>query len=79
MKTHNKVLRYSPTEYVSMRRLFTPMHKYQNLSVSSHINCIVARCLINVVYLTHVPLSGHDDVALFVLNDVTNDAESTQK
>ena len=55
------------------------MHKYQNLSVSSHINCIVARCLINVVYLTHVPLSGHDDVALFVLNDVTNDAESTQK
>ena len=35
------------------------------LSVTSHINCIAARCLINDVYLTHVPLSGHDDVAHF--------------
>ena len=35
------------------------------LSVNSHINCIVARCLINVFYLRHVPLSGHDDVAVF--------------
>ena len=26
----------------------------------------------------HVPLSGHDDIALF-FNDVANDAESTQK
>ena len=48
-----------------------------DLSVTSEINCTAARCLINIVYLRHVPLSGHDDVALF--NDVTNDAESTQK
>ena len=47
------------------------------LSDTSHINCSVARCLINVIYLKHVPLSGHDDVAF--LNDVANDAESTQK
>ena len=38
---------------------------YAFLSATSHINCIVARCLINIVYLRHVPLSGHDDVALF--------------
>ena len=34
---------------------------YFILSVTSHISCIVARCLINVVYLK----VGHDDVALF--------------
>ena len=33
------------------------------LSVTTHINCIVVRCLINV--RAYVPLSGHDDVALF--------------
>ena len=38
---------------------------YLLLSVTSHINCIVTRCLINVVYLRHVPLSGHDGVAVF--------------
>ena len=39
---------------------------YQLLSVNSHINCIVAHCLINVFFISrHVPLSGHDDVALF--------------
>ena len=43
------------------------------LSATSHINCISARCLINVVYL----VACNDDVAL--LNDVANDAESTQK
>ena len=37
----------------------------ENLSVTSHIHCIVVRCLINVVYLRHVPLSGHEDVAFF--------------
>ena len=37
----------------------------QYLSVTSHINCIVARCLRNVVYLTALPISGHNDVALF--------------
>ena len=47
------------------------------LSLTSHINCIVARCLKNVVYLMACALSGHDDVAL--LNDAANDAESTQK
>ena len=51
-----------------------PAHKYP-LSVTSHINCIAARCLINVVYLTTLPLSGHDDVAF--LNGVAYDAEST--
>ena len=35
------------------------------LSVTSHINCIVAHCLINFVYLMAMPLSGHDDVAFF--------------
>ena len=35
------------------------------LSVTIYMNCSVARCLINVYYLRHVPLSGHDDVALF--------------
>ena len=35
------------------------------LSVTSHIKCVVAHCLINVVYLRHVPLSSHDNVALF--------------
>ena len=35
------------------------------LSVTSHITCIAARCLINMVYLMAVPLSGNDDIALF--------------
>ena len=48
-----------------------------SLSFTSHINCIVARCLINVVNLRHVCLSGHDDFAF--LNYVTKDAESTYK
>ena len=39
--------------------------------------CIVARCLINVVYLTHVPLSGMMTLQFFI--DVANDADSTQK
>ena len=43
------------------------------LIVTSHINCNVARCLINVSISRHVPLSGHNDVSLF------NDAESIQK
>ena len=43
---------------------------------TSHINCIVALCLINIIS-RHVPLSGHDEVAF--LNDVANDAESTLK
>ena len=38
-----------------------PLNTQANLSVTSHINCIVACCLINVVYLT----ACHDDVALF--------------
>ena len=50
---------------------------FLSLSVTSNINCIVARCLINVVYLLHVPLSGHDDVHF--LNDVANDDLSTQR
>ena len=44
-----------------------------HLSVTIRINCSVACCPINVVYLRHVPLSDHDD------DDVANDAESTQK
>ena len=35
---------------------------YFKLSVSSDINCIAARCL---TISRHVPLSSHDDVALF--------------
>ena len=50
---------------------------YECLSVTSHINCIVVRCLINVVYqgmcLYHVMMTLH------FLNDVANDTEWTQK
>ena len=48
------------------------------LSVTSHINCIVARCLINVVYLKACCLY-QVMMTLHFLNDVANDAESTQK
>ena len=51
---------------------------YFNLSVTSHINYIVARCLINVVYLTACCLY-QVMMTLHFLNDVANDAESTQK
>ena len=47
------------------------------LSVTSHINCIVARCLINVVYLTACCLN-QVMMTLYFLNDVANDVESTQ-
>ena len=33
------------------------------LSVTFHINCSFAHCLINMTW--DVPLSGHDDVTLF--------------
>ena len=51
-------------------RLYIPLCAYEYtctcLSVTSNINCIVARCQINVVYISgHVPLSGHDDLAHF--------------
>ena len=36
-----------------------------NQSANSHINCMVTRYLINVVYLMTCALSGHDDVAFF--------------
>ena len=51
-----------------------------SLSVTSHTNCIAARYLINVVYLTACS-SGLYQVmmTLHFLNDVANDAESTQK
>ena len=42
------------------------------LSVTSRINCIAARCLINAVYLTEVM------VTLCDLNDIAYDAESTK-
>ena len=48
------------------------------LSVTSRINCIVARCLINAVYLTACCLY-QVMMALHFLNDVANDAESTQR
>ena len=47
---------------------------YIYLSVTSHINCIVARCLINVVYLTACCLQVL--MTLHFLSDVANDAES---
>ena len=47
------------------------------LSVTSHINCIVARCLINVVYLTACCLY-QVMMTLHFLSDVANDAESTK-
>ena len=50
----------------------------QLLSVTSRINCIVARCLINVVYLTACCLY-QVMMTLHSLNDVANDAESTYK
>ena len=51
---------------------------YIYLSVTSHINCFVARCLINVVYLTACCLY-QVMMTLHFLSDVANDAESTQK
>ena len=53
------------------------MRLYDSLSVTSHINCIVARCLINVVYLTACCLY-QIMMTLHFLSDVANDAESTQ-
>ena len=50
---------------------------YWHLSVTSHTNCITARCLINVVYLTACCLY-QVMMTLHFLNDVANDAESTQ-
>ena len=50
---------------------------YHILSVTSHINCIVARCLIKVVYLTACCLY-QVMMTLHYLSDVANDAESTQ-
>ena len=47
------------------------------LSVTSHIKCIVAHCLINVVYLTACCLY-QVMMTLYFLSDVTNDGESTQ-
>ena len=44
-----------------------------SLSVTSHINCIVALCLINGMCLYQVMMTLH------ILNDVANDAELTQK
>ena len=44
-------------------------------SVTFHINCIVARCLISIVYLTAYQVM----LTLHLLKDVTNDAESIQK
>ena len=51
---------------------------YLSLSVTSHTNCIVARCLINVVYLTACCLY-QVMMTLHFLSDVANDAQSTQK
>ena len=42
------------------------------LSVTSHINCIAARCLINVVYLTACVYQVM--MTLHFFNDVANDA-----
>ena len=50
----------------------------KDLSVTSHINCIVALCLINIVYLTVMCLY-QVMMTLHFLNDVTNNTESTQK
>ena len=44
---------------------YQPKATLIKISVTSHIKCIAARWLINIVYLTPLPLSGHDDVALF--------------
>ena len=51
---------------------------YFVLSVTSRVNCIAARCLINMVYLTGMCIY-QDMMTLHFLNDVANDAESTQK
>ena len=47
---------------------------YVPLSVTSHINCIVTHCLVNGMCLYQVMMTLHCSV-----NDVANDAESTQK
>ena len=40
-------------------------HRKHISSVTSHINCIASRCLINIVFLTACAFIRHDDVALF--------------
>ena len=55
-----------------VKRVPTKQLVDQILLVTSHINCMVVRCLINVVYLTACAFILH------FLNDVANDAESTQ-
>ena len=47
------------------------------LSVTSYINCIVARCLINIVYLTAC-CPYQVMMTLHFLSDVAYDAEATQ-
>ena len=51
---------------------------YNNLSVTAHINCIAACCLINMVYLMACAFILVMMILNF-LNDITYDAESTQK
>ena len=51
---------------------------YGPLSVTSHINWSVARCLINVVYLRHYMCLYQVMITMHFLNNVANDAESTQ-
>ena len=52
------------------------------LSATSHNNCVVARCLINIVYLAACAFIGmclyRVMMTLHFLNDGANDAESTQ-
>ena len=48
------------------------------LSVTSHINCIVAACLINIVYLMACAFNQVMMMSHFS-NDVANDPESIQK
>ena len=56
--------------YISSRYVYM----YCTLSVTSQINCIAARCLINVVYPTACCLN-QVRMTLHFLNDVANDTE----
>ena len=69
--------RVKSTLYTIVSKLVCVIVRNCNLSVTSHISCIVARCLINVVYLTACCLY-QVKMTLHFLSDVINDAESTQ-
>ena len=68
----------NPNRQATQGRKQRELPRGYTLSVTSRINCIVTRCLINVVYLTACCLY-QVIMTLHFLNDVANEAELTYK